>query len=320
MEHSALQWARDGADWPHHERSRFVDAAGLRWHVQIWPARDGVPKPAPTVLLLHGTGAATHSWRGLAPLLTDHAEVIAIDLPGHGFTGVPVPAQRSTLLSLPGMAAAVTTLLQVLQRQPALLVGHSAGAAVALQMVLDTPLRPRAVVGLNAALLPMGGPLWPLLSSSARWIAGSDWVARSLARRAQQPTTVQRLLDSTGSRLDERGVALYARLVRSPTHVASTLAMMANWNLQPLLARLPTLQTPVQLVVAEGDRTVPPWQARHVWQQLPGAVCEPLVSLPGLGHLAHEESPEQVAEALCKLMQDLPRETSQGRLHAIEQS
>jgi magnesium chelatase accessory protein len=312
MEHSALQWARDGADWPHHERSRFVDAAGLRWHVQIWPARDGVPTPVPTVLLLHGTGAATHSWRSLAPLLTDHAEVIALDLPGHGFTSVPTPAPRSTLFSLPGMAAAVTALLQVLQRQPALLVGHSAGAAVALQMVLNTPLRPRAVVGLNAALLPMGGPLWPLLSSSAKWIAGSDWVARSLAQRAQQPATVQRLLDSTGSRLDERGIALYTRLVRSPTHVASTLAMMANWNLQPLLARLPDLQTPVQLVVAESDRTVPPWQARHVWQKLPTAVREPLVSLPGLGHLAHEEVPERVAEVV--------REISHGISHEIAQA
>lgn len=313
MDDSALQWARDGADWPHHERSRFVDAAGLRWHAQIWPARDGVSTPAPTVLLVHGTGAATHSWRGLATLLTDHAEVIAIDLPGHGFTSVPAPAQRNALFSLPGMAAAVAALLQVLQRQPALIVGHSAGAAVALQMVLDTPLRPRAVVGLNAALLPMGGPLWPLLSSSAKWIAGSDWVARNLARRAQQPATVQRLLDSTGSRLDARGTALYTRLVSSPTHVASTLAMMANWNLQPLLARLPDLQTPVQLVVAEADRTVPPWQARHVWQKLPAAVREPLVSLPGLGHLAHEEAPERVAEILHHFSQEM----SHGISHEI---
>ena len=81
MDDGAPQWERDGADWPHRERSRFVDAAGLHWHVQQWPAHEGVAAPAPTVLLLHGTGAATHSWRGLAPLLTEHAEVIAIDLP-----------------------------------------------------------------------------------------------------------------------------------------------------------------------------------------------------------------------------------------------
>lgn len=295
MDSGALRWSHEGADWPHRERSRFIDAAGLRWHVQHWPAREGLRAPVPTVLLLHGTGAATHSWRSLAPLLTEHAEVIAMDLPGHGFTATPEPAQRASLFGLPGMAAAVATLLRVLDRKPALFVGHSAGAAIALQMVFDTPLRPRAVVGLNAALLPMGGPLWPLLSSSARWIAGNDWVARSLARRAQQPALVQQLLDGTGSRLDARGTELYTRLVRSPVHVAGTLAMMANWNLQPLLTRLPALGTPLRLVVGEADRTVPPWQARHVWKRLSLGGRSALVSLPGLGHLAHEEDPVQVA-------------------------
>ena len=51
-------WARDGADWPHRDASRFIVAAGLRWHVQ----RIGA---GPTLLLLHGTGAATHILAGL---------------------------------------------------------------------------------------------------------------------------------------------------------------------------------------------------------------------------------------------------------------
>jgi magnesium chelatase accessory protein len=41
---------------------------------------------APVALLVHGAGAATHSFRGLIPLLSGHYRVIAIDLPGHGFT------------------------------------------------------------------------------------------------------------------------------------------------------------------------------------------------------------------------------------------
>ena len=95
-------WAVEGRDWPHREASRFVEAAGLRWHVQEF----GRPE-APVLLLLHGTGAATHSWRGLAPLLAQDFFVIAPDLPGHGFTD-PLPADR---LSLPGMASAIRDLL-----------------------------------------------------------------------------------------------------------------------------------------------------------------------------------------------------------------
>ena len=55
-------WEHDGRDWPNRTASRFVSAAGIVWHVQV--AGEG-----PALLLLHGTGAATHSWAGVLPLL-----------------------------------------------------------------------------------------------------------------------------------------------------------------------------------------------------------------------------------------------------------
>ena len=78
-----MDWARDGADWPHAAHSRFVEVAGQRWHVQLLP---GPAADAPVVLLVHGTGASTHSWRALMPLLARRAAVLAVDLPGHGFS------------------------------------------------------------------------------------------------------------------------------------------------------------------------------------------------------------------------------------------
>ena len=62
------------------------------------------PQPdARVLLLIHGTGAATHSWRGLMPLLARHHHIVAIDLPGHAFTEMPTRWP----LSLPRMAQAV---------------------------------------------------------------------------------------------------------------------------------------------------------------------------------------------------------------------
>ena len=61
-----MDWQRDSEDWPHRERSRFTQAGGLTWHVQVFENTDA---NAPVVLLLHGTGASTHSWREVAPLL-----------------------------------------------------------------------------------------------------------------------------------------------------------------------------------------------------------------------------------------------------------
>ena len=74
-----LVWDHDGLGWPNRDKSQFVDAGGLRWHVQT--AGNG-----PVMLLIHGTAAATHSWGGLLPLLAARYTVVAPDLPGHGFT------------------------------------------------------------------------------------------------------------------------------------------------------------------------------------------------------------------------------------------
>ena len=120
-----LDWQRDGPRWPHHALSSFVWASGLQWHVQ----RFAGPEVAPCLVLLHGTGASTHSWRDLAPLLAQRFEVVAMDLPGHAFTGMPPGGVGSPQLSLPGMARAVHGLLQALRLSPSLVVGHSAGAA-----------------------------------------------------------------------------------------------------------------------------------------------------------------------------------------------
>ena len=153
-----LLWERDGSDWPHRQASEFKVAGGLRWHLQRF-ACQGLPCAAnpPVVLLIHGTGSATHTWRGLAPLLVQHAEVLSMDLPGHGFSALPPGAPPGQWLSLNGMAQALGALLLLLQRAPTLVIGHSAGAAIALRMCLDDRIAPRSVIGINAALLPLGG-------------------------------------------------------------------------------------------------------------------------------------------------------------------
>lgn len=295
-----LDWARDGSDWPHRECSRFVEAAGFRWHVQVFEPSDApASRELPCVLLLHGTGASSHSWRTLAPLLAEHARVVVPDLPGHAFTAMPEPEQAS----LPGMAAAVAGLMRALDLRPTDVVGHSAGAAVALRMALDGGLDPAVrarIASLNGAVLPMSGFAWQWFSPAAKLLASTPWVPGFLAWRGQDRKVLRRLLDSTGSNVGAAGEALYARLVANPGHVAGALQMMARWDLDALRRDLPRLADPprpwpVQLVVGEADRTVPPEIALRARALLPHAG---LVRLPRLGHLAHEEAPDLVLGAL----------------------
>jgi magnesium chelatase accessory protein len=281
-----LDWPSEGRDWPLKEHSRFVDAAGLRWHVQ----RLG---HGPVWLLLHGTGAATHSWRDVAPRLARHATVVAIDLPGHGFTAAPPGfGAFSATYTLPGMAAAVAELLRVLKLRPQAVVGHSAGAAVAARLALDAGAADTVVACLNGALLPLPGLAAWLFPPMAKLMAATPFAAHLFAWRAGDPRAVQRLIDGTGSRLDARGVELYSRLVRNPQHCYAALAMMAQWDVAPLWADLPRLGPRLQLAVGARDRAVPPSQAVQVQRHVDGAT---LVEWSALGHLAHEEEPALAA-------------------------
>jgi magnesium chelatase accessory protein len=280
-------------EWPNHAASRFVEAAGVRWHIQQAGA-------GPPLLLVHGTGASTHSWRDLLPLLARHYTVLAPDLPGHACTSALAPAR----CSLRGMSACVATLLAALGIEPEYCVGHSAGAALLCRMALDGQLRPRRIVGLNGALLPLGGAAGVLFAPIARALGSSEWVARLLARRCAERKSVERLIANTGSRLDARGVDLYAALVGEPKHVAGALAMMGNWNLHPLEEDLKRLTVPLTLIAADNDRTVSPDQAWQVKRRLPGAT---VVSVPGLGHLAHEEQPARIGQLLLDIFADAAR-------------
>lgn len=284
-------WTRLRGQWPNAEASRFVDAGGLTWHVQVMGS-------GPDLLLLHGAGAATHSWRSFAPLLARRWRVIAPDLPGHGFTDPALASGRS----LPGMARGVAALIAGLGAEPELIVGHSAGGAIAARMALDGLAAPAALIGLNAALAPFPGIAGHMAPSLARMIFYNPVAIHMAAWRAGDPATVRRLIRSTGSEIDERGAGLYQLLFTTSGHVAGALGMMANWDLSGLWADLPRLVTPFGLIVGAGDAAVPPdVSVRAAGRVRHGAVR----TLPGLGHLAHEERPLDVYAALEEVLDEL---------------
>jgi len=281
-------WAVEGRDWPNRGASRFVAVGDLRWHVQVSGS-------GPTILLLHGAGAATHSWRELAPLLAGRFTVVAPDLPGHGFTAMP----PENGLSLPAMARRTAALLASLDvPAPSLVVGHSAGAAIALQMSLDGRFGAAPVVAINGALQPFAGAVAPLFQGLAMGLFVNPLAVRMFAAAARDRARVARMIRGTGSQIDEAGIDLYARLLRKPGHVAGTLGMMGSWDLRSLRRALPQSHADLTLVVGEGDLAVPPSVAREVSASVPGTR---IVTLPGLGHLAHEERPDLVAGVIADI-------------------
>ena len=108
---------------------------------------------------------------------------------------------------------------------------------------------------------------------------------------------MERLISGTGSRLDRTGLDLYRRLFRKTGHIAGALGMMANWKLDALDRDLPKLNGRVLLLVGANDKAILPDTAFAVRDRLPDARVE---LVRGLGHLAHEEAPDRVADLILR--------------------
>jgi magnesium chelatase accessory protein len=274
-------WATDGKDWPNREASRFVRSGGYEWHVQ--QLGEG-----PVCLLIHGTGAATHSWREVMPLLAKRYHVVAIDLPGHGFTKGP-SGRRPTL---PGISAAIARLLAELGLTPDLIVGHSAGVAIGAQFLLDRKLY-APLIGFAPALMPFPGLAAKIFPTLAKMLFTNPFVGVIFSRMAQAPgQTGKFLARSTGSKIDVACERYYTRLFSKSGHCDGAIRMMANWQLEPLRDRLGELDVPVLLVYGEKDSAIP--QTAVLAAAALIQKCE-TKEMPGLGHLAHEEDPAQAA-------------------------
>ncbi len=282
-----MDWAAHAAHWPLAEHSQFLNAGGIRWHVQ----RLG---QGPVMLLLHGTGSGSFSWRGLMPLLAQHFTVVAPDLPGHAFTS----RGPEGALSLPGMSEGLRALMLQMDLSPEVIVGHSAGAAIAAHMALQHGRMARCtLIGLNPAWLPLPGVASWLFGPAAKLAAINPLSAWATAKMAARPGAIAQWVARTGSTLDAQGLDLYARVLSNAGHVHGVLSMMAAWRIKPLAARLHELQVPVCMAIGAQDQTVPPALAKQACGLMPHAQ---VWLQPGLGHLAHEEDPVGTAQQILR--------------------
>lgn len=281
-----MKWSINGKQWPHIDHSKLVAVGGRNLHVQVMGK-------GPSLLLLHGTGASTHSWRDCVPFLKQHFKLVIPDLPGHGFSDLP-PEQCVTL---PGMAQDLSDLLRALKVKPRYIAGHSAGAAIAARMVLDGQVEPEALISLNGALLPFPGLASVVFPALAKVLFLNPFSIPIATHMTADKKTVGTIIERTGAALDADGLAYYECLFQAKRHVTAAINMMARWDLNTLKADIRRLQTKLTLVSGERDLAVPTWVARSVCEILPDTHS---ILLPDRGHLAHEEKPEEVCNIIVE--------------------
>ena len=288
---ATLNQELDQYDWPNRSMSRRVGTDTASWHVQMAGA-------GPVVLFLHGTGAATHTWRDMLGPVSAQSEIIAPDLPGQGFTEVFSPST----LSLPAMTRAVEQLLVGLDRCPDLIVGHSAGAAIGAQMLLNGRVGNAGLLAINPAMLPLQGPVGRLFLPLAQTLSATTVVPKLFTRLSGGERSVQRLVASTGSKIDQYGVSLYRRLVTNERHVANTLAMMSRWDLDKLSTQLHGLTDQAQILVGSNDLTVAPSDGREVARRI--GTDARFSEVANAGHLIHEEMPNIAIDLILTMLRE----------------
>ena len=283
-----MDFAKMPADWPYRSNARRLQSRPHDWC--LLDVGEG-----PVILLLHGAGGSGHSFRNLIPLLSQHYRMIVPDLPGQGFTR----AGNRARFGLDPMAEDLAQLCDTLQIQPAAVIGHSAGAAIALRLAELIPLK--TVVGINAALGTFEGAAGVMFPLLARVLAVTPFIPHVVARLWGNAATVNRLLTSTGSPLDADGQAQYVALVKDPAHVDGTLGMMAQWRLEDLMSRLPSQTTPTLLIASTGDRAVPHHVSADAARRVKSIHFAELLTY---GHLVHEEAASEVATLMLPWLAD----------------
>ncbi len=274
---------------PNQEMSYFLESKYHRWHIQAREPIQGV-KAKKTLLFIHGLGSSTITWRDVLPLFSGY-RVVALDLPGHGFTKLKT-SRRSSLTKI---TSDIGEMLSSERISPDGIIGHSSGAAIALKLASLLPEDIKFVVSINGSFenfIGLAGIFFPFF---AKLLAVTPFSGQLFANINKRQTQVKKLLEMTGSKLDKTGTDLYNRLISDPKHVSGTIEMMAQWNHEDLLPHLDHFSTPCLFITGGNDKIVHPEVSERMSKKI--KVCN-WVNLAGLGHLMHEENPKKIFKIL----------------------
>ncbi len=272
----------------------FLALGDARIHWRQAGANNGAP-----LLLIHGASSNLRElWGPLADEFSPLHHVIAYDRPGMGHS----TRVRQGAEALAHQARCAAAVLKAATAEPAIIVGHSLGAAVALRLALDYPTLVRGLVLVAPASHPYPGQpaWWARLSATsvlgdlfcgllAPWL-GPVMASASIANNFwPAPTPVDYA--------EQAGVPLIFRPRAFRASACDVVAAKAEFAAQQ--PRYGDLYTPAVVITAEKDRIVSPKRhARALAADLPAAE---LVIAPAAGHMPHRLRTDLVIAAIRRV-------------------
>jgi pimeloyl-ACP methyl ester carboxylesterase len=276
---------RDEDPSPREERVTLADGREIN-------ALVAGPGNGAKIVFLHGLGGSQSTWQVALADLVEQYRVAAIDLPGHGASDKSDP--QAVDYGVEGLASAIAEAIGALKTAPAVLVGHSLGGAVALQIALERPDLVTGVVLIDSAGLgdEIGAELISLMSGEP-----GQATARGLLELFYED---QRLV------LD-RGVEEMAQTQLADGAWAAQQAV-ANAAFNGAAQRLAVRQQhgevkqPVLILWGAKDRVIPLSHAVEALHSIPDVT---LKVLPAVGHVPQVEDAPAVAKAIDRFVKSL---------------
>ncbi len=226
----------------------------------------------PPAVLIHGAGGDHLFWPPQIRRL-DGQRVLAPDLPGHGKS----PGLAHHTVS--DYADAVVEFLEAINLNSAVIVGHSMGGAIALDIAARFP---RRVLGLG------------LMGTGAKLRVAPD-LLRGTAQPPTFPAAIRQLTDLSFSPQAESRLKDLATRRLAETRPAVLHGDLLACDAFDARAQLSRIQAPVLIVCGAADRMTPPAYSTYLRQHIPLARLE---LVPAAGHMVMLEKPEAVAGLL----------------------
>jgi pimeloyl-ACP methyl ester carboxylesterase len=204
-----------------------------------------------TIVCLHGRWGRGETWVDLMHHYGEKYRIIAPDQRGHGLSGKPVSKYTAD-----EMAADIIALLNYLDLESIILVGHSMGAYIAGYLTTNYPGRVKALALLDkSAAGPAKGSTLPVEEIAPIDPISKDWPlpfsslteARACIRNAMESElSYQYFMNSLIEELDGY------HMMYSAQAMAANIAYYQDW-----FELLPQIKCPVLLIKASGQEAVP---------------------------------------------------------------
>ena len=231
----------------------------------------------PALVCVHGAGGSHLNWPAEIRRLRN-ATVYALDLPGHGrSTGTG----RQTIGEY---VAVLVSFLDALNLPNAVIVGHSMGSAVALEMTLSHPDRIRGLVLVGSGARLRVAPA--ILQGILEDFEGAVALIGNYAYGPDTPEELQHL-----------GRKLMAET--SPAVMHGDLLACDTFD---VMGRLDEIRAPTLIITGTDDRLTPAKYASFLAQNISGAE---LLLVESAGHMVMLERPQEVGEAVLHFVASL---------------